>query len=105
MPLFDYISFSVSPLAKFLFCFLLAASFIIVYFWKPASVETRQTKRRENGMLRNVDVKSNDYATEAKALQPGEQNEHYSNSQQTLIELDQYLKELRQHQINDVDKV
>lgn len=105
MQLIDSIFFSESPTAKFVFCAIVAASFIIVYFWDPNKAGRNKNQRLDNGMMNHVDVGSEEYAANAERMNPKKSERRFSNTETTLQELDQYVKTLKENQINDLDKV
>lgn len=105
MQLIDSIFFSETPTAKIVFCVIVAVSFVIVYFWDPSKAGCNQKKRLDNGMMNHVDVASEEYSTTAKKMNPKKSERRFSNTETTLQELDQYVKTLKENQINDLDKV
>ncbi|MBI1390280.1 MAG: hypothetical protein GC154_17710 [bacterium] len=105
MHMIDYITYSISPLTKILFCISLAASFFVVYFWNPDREKRKQKNTRQNGMLNYMDVDADEFGAQAGALHPPKRDKKYSKADATLHELDHYVKALKENQINDLDKV
>ncbi|MDP8244088.1 MAG: hypothetical protein P9L94_08415 [Candidatus Hinthialibacter antarcticus] len=105
MQLIESIFFSDSPTAKIVFCIIVSVSFCIVYLWDPTKSNHKRKKRLDNGMLNHFDVESESFTAKAESMNPKKTERRFSTTDNTLNELDQYVKTLKQNQINDLDKV
>ncbi len=94
-----------APTTKILFCMIITVSFFIVYLWDPTKQAGKRKKRLDNGMLNHFDVESEEFSAAADTMKPKRNQRKFSDTDNTLIELDQYVKALKQNQINDLDKV
>lgn len=89
-----------------LICLIIAISFFVVYFWRPE--EKKQDKKPDvnNRVLNYVEIDTSEYGARSDALKPCKQPRRpKKNSQETLQQLDEYVRSLREHRINQIDDV
>lgn len=105
MQLIESIFFSGTSTTKIVFCVIVSLSFCIVYLWDPTKNERKRKKRLDNGMLNHFEVESDEFSAKAESMNPKKTERRFSTTDNTLNELDQYVKTLKENQINDLDKV
>lgn len=102
MRFLEYVEYSVSPTVKFAICLVLFLAIVVVYFWEPK--RKRKKKPQLEGIMQHVEVDSREYGEDSmKLLERPEMPLLAKN--QTLDDLDDYLKTLKRYHIKNLDDV
>ncbi len=103
MRVFEYIEYAVSPEVKIGICFLLLAAIIVVYLWDP--IQRQKVKPKEKGIMRQLEVNPKEYAKQDRGWYKKRSNRIVKENDQTLVQLQQYVKALHEEKIHNVDDV
>lgn len=91
--------------AKIAICILLALCYFVVYFWNPEEKPETKASKQKNAKLDSVDMEAESYSPDTKQMYPEGHVQAFSEGEATLRNLDEYVRSLREHHFDDVDKV
>ncbi len=107
MRILDYLEYSVSPTTKFIICLLIALALFVVYLWEPERKKKKRKKveQRPQGFLNYIEIDPKTLEGDAELLKPSDRVTQISGNDVTLNHLDEYIKTLREYQINSLDEI
>lgn len=100
----DFLQYSVSPWMRCVACVILGGALCLLYRWDP---ERRAKKQRADTAHAEIPVEPQVSKSALNSLSGDGmgQSETLVTTHSTVVELEQYLKDLRRHRIPSVDSV
>jgi len=92
-----------TPEIKLIITWSIAFALFVVYCWTPGSNKKKKPKL-ENSVMNYLEVDPYDLQGDPKKIHPTPIRNKWSNSE-TLENLDEYVKALKENQINNIDEV